>query len=256
MKKFISLFALVIFAMSAAYSQSVDEIISANLQARGGEKALAGIKTLSAEMDMSIMGMKAPIKYYVQTPDKSHLEQTQMGQTVLLICNGKSGWVSMQGQVQEIPEEQLEMVNKSNPSIQFMTKNPLVDYKTKGYKVTNTGNDVFEGKQCTVLEVDYNDDYIVNVFIDKATNLEVKYEINVPTLAEELEKAGDELTEEQEMIAASMQPEIFITEWAEYDGIKFPKTTQVKLGEMTQTITITNCKVNGSLDAKLFSKPE
>ena len=45
MKKFISLFALLIFAMSAAYSQSVDEIINANLQARGGAKALTEIET-------------------------------------------------------------------------------------------------------------------------------------------------------------------------------------------------------------------
>lgn len=256
MKKFISLFALLIFAMSAAYSQSVDEIINANLQARGGAKALTEIKTLSVEMDMSIMGMQMPLKYYVQTPDKSRLEQTQMGQTILVVCNGKSGWVSMQGQVQEIPEEQFGFVNKSNPSIQFLTKNPLIDYKANGFKVTNAGNDVFEGKQCTVLEVDYNDDYIVNIYIDKATNLEVKYEINVPTLAAELENAGDELSEEQAMISASMQPEIFITEWAEYDGIKLPKTTQIKMGEITQTVTITSCKINGSLDAKLFSKPE
>lgn len=253
MKKITALFVLFLMAFTySAMADKVDDIIKANLKAHGGEKAYKEMKTMYAEMEVSVMGMNMPMKVWSQNPDKMRMEQSAMGQEVIVVNNGKKGWVKMGGNVQELPEEQLAQSKAQNPVNDIISNNPFIDYKAKGINITHVGTEVVNGKNCDILAVKFNEAITLKFFIDQSTNLEVKYKVEM-ALPAEAEEGED--SEEAEMMAAMMQPEIFVNEWMTVDGIKVPKTMDMKMGMMNSTIKYNKMEFNKAMDAKLFEKP-
>lgn len=253
MKKITALFVLFLMAFTySAMADKVDDIIKANLKAHGGEKAYKEMKTMYAEMEVSIMGMNMPMKIWSQNPDKMRVEQSAMGQEIIVVTNGKKGWMKMGGNVQDIPEDKLSQQKTQNPVNDIISNNPFIDYKAKGINITYAGTEVVNGKNCDILAVRYSEAMTLNFFIDQSTNLEVKYKVvmALPTEAEESEDS-----EEAEMMAGTMQPEVFVNEWMTVDGIKVPKTMDMKMGMMNSTIKYNKMEFNKAIDAKMFEKP-
>ena len=253
MKKITALFVLFLMAFTySAMADKVDDIIKANLKAHGGEKAYKEMKTMYAEMEVSVMGMNMPMKLWSQNPDKMRIEQSAMGQEIIVVNNGNKGWMKMGGNVQEIPEEQLAQSKAQNPVNDIISNNPFIDYKAKGIDITHAGTEVVNGKNCDILAVKFNESMTLKFFIDQSTNLELKYKVEM-ALPAEAEESED--SEEAEMMAGMMQPEMFVNEWMTVDGIKVPKSMDMKMGMMNSTIKYNKMEFNKAIDAKMFEKP-
>ena len=253
MKKITALFVLFLMAFTySSMADKVDDIIKANLKAHGGEKAYKEMKTMYAEMEISVMGMNMPMKLWSQNPDKMRIEQSAMGQEIIVVNNGNKGWMKMGGNVQEIPEEQLAQSKAQNPVNDIISNNPFIDYKAKGIDITHAGTEVVNGKNCDILAVKFNESMTLKFFIDQSTNLELKYKVEM-ALPAEAEESED--SEEAEMMAGMMQPEMFVNEWMTVDGIKVPKSMDIKLGMMNSTVKYTKMEFNKAIDAKMFEKP-
>ncbi len=253
MKKITALFVLFLMAFTySAMADKVDDIIKANLKAHGGEKAYKEMKTMYAEMEISVMGMNMPMKLWSQNPDKMRIEQSAMGQEIIVVNNGNKGWMKMGGNVQEIPEEQLAQSKAQNPVNDIISNNPFIDYKAKGIDITHAGTEVVNGKNCDILAVKFNESMTLKFFIDQSTNLELKYKVEM-ALPAEAEESED--SEEAEMMAGMMQPEMFVNEWMTVDGIKVPKSMDMKMGMMNSTIKYNKMEFNKAIDAKMFEKP-
>lgn len=253
MKKITALFVLFLMAFTySAMADKVDDIIKANLKAHGGEKAYKEMKTMYAEMEVSVMGMSMPMKIWTENPDKMRFEQSAMGQSTIAVANGNKGWMKAGGQVMELPEDQIAKSKEQNPMNDIISNNPFVDYKTKGIVITYAGTEVVNGKNCDILAVKNNESITTKFYIDQSTNLEVKYKVEMP-MPEEAEESED--SEEAEMMAGTMQPEVFVNEWMTVDGLKVPKTMEMKMGMMNSTIKFIKVEINKAMDAKLFEKP-
>jgi len=251
MKKITVLFALFMMAFTySAMADKLDEVINANIKAHGGEKVYKDMKSMYSEVELSMMGTSIPLKMWTLTPDKSRMEQSQGGQDVIVVTNGNICWVKVAGQVHDIPAEQITMIKNQNPFIEIIGNNPFINYKSKKTPIVYAGTEVVNGKNCDVVEIKQDSMMSMKWFIDQTTNLEVKYQIVI----NEPEGAEAEDSEEAASLKETMQPEFYITEWVTADGIKVPKTADMKVQGMSGTMTFKKVEFNKPVDAKLFEK--
>ena len=251
MKKFFYLqFALFLAVTCAASAQSVDEIIAANLKARG----ITQQTSCYIDGEQSVMGQSAPLKYWFNFDKKFRLEQSTQGMDVIIARDGEECWLSYPNGIQGFPISELDKIDKSNSFFTLISNCPLANYKQMGLKVTYQGTDLIDGKTCHIIQVDYPNDLRINIFIDPKTNLEVKYEQIIPSL---FEINDEEIDEQTRMVNALMQPILTPSDWKTFDGILVPTKAEAQIGDMmTMTFSIKDVKFNQKFDNKLFSKPE
>jgi hypothetical protein len=83
---------ILIFAVTYANSQTAEMIVSKAINAIGGEKSFKNINSVEYNMTLTGMGQEMPMKFYKKGEDKFRLEMNYMGQEMISVFNGKSGW--------------------------------------------------------------------------------------------------------------------------------------------------------------------
>lgn len=238
-RRLLPLLALWVIALPAS-AQSVDEIISNYINARGGLDKIKSVKTERVVGTISF-GPDADGPFVVQRkrPLKMHMEITLSGQTLIRVYDGKSaGWIynpfAPNPSVKPMSDFEL---NNIGDEADF--DGPFVDYKDKGNKIEFVSKDEIQGSPAYKLKLTSKTGDVSFFYFDVSTALLLKWEGN------------------RKINEKDVPWESFFHDFREVNGLKYPFLVESDAPgtDQTQRITASKIEVNLPLDNSLFEKP-
>lgn len=225
---------------SAAWAQSVDEIIQKNTDAKGGREKIKAVQTIRMSGKMMMGGMEAPMVMELARPSKLRMEFTIQGMTGVQAYDGKSGWAVMPFMGKKDPEpmspDDLKQV-EDQADIDGM----LIDYKEKGHQVEYLGKGEVEGTPVHKVKVTKKNGDVVTLFLDADSFLEIKAEGKTNVRGQEVEG------------------ETVFGDYKEVNGLVFPHSIQSKPKGAPDnagvTISIASIEINPDLPSSRFEMP-
>src|SRR5688572_1223864 len=131
--KNIFLFAIIILASIAGYSQTLDDVINKHIEAMGGAEKLKSLKSVYMEGVAVMQNGNEIISKIYKVQDKLVRREIEFGMgSVTMIVTDKEGWASTprsSGAFEPLPKEAVEA-----QQLELDLAGPLVDYAAKGHK--------------------------------------------------------------------------------------------------------------------------
>ncbi|WP_138478932.1 outer membrane lipoprotein-sorting protein [Dyadobacter bucti] len=223
------------FLSVSAYAQTVDEIVDKHVAAMGGLDKLKSVNTIITERSIAVQGMEIPSKSTLVVGKFLRSESTIMGNAMVQVVDGKTGWMIRPtqmggtGEPEDMPADQVKQ-----QASQLDPFGSLVNYKEKGNKVELVGKEKVDKKDNYHLKVTGSDGQLSDQFIDAETYLISKVKMDM----------GGETGE------------IDFSNYKEVDGIKFANTLEMSNAQMGLITLLTNkVVINAQVDEALFKKP-
>src|SRR5215510_2414763 len=163
-------------SLTAQTAQTADEIISKNIQARGGLEKIKAVKSMKMIGRMTIgPGAEAPLTVEIKRPNKMRLDVTFQGMTLTQSYDGKKGWVinPFEGSKSAEPMSPEDLKESEE---QADIDGPLVDWKAKGHSVQLLGKEKVEGTDVYKLKVTMKTGTVRYIFIDADSYLDIRNE--------------------------------------------------------------------------------
>jgi hypothetical protein len=234
---------LVLLAVSSfsiiARTQTADELIAKNIQAKGGIDKIRAIKSYrqSAKLDLG-GGFTAKAAQENVRPNLVRQTFSLQGMTQVQAYDGSAGWQIQPFQGHKDPELMGEDdLRDMQLASDFDT--PLVDYKEKGNTVEFLGHDVVDGDDALRLKVTLKNGDILYYYLDPDTFLEIRREV-------------------QQFIRGSVRERV--EDFGSYkpvNGVMVPFSIAVgsKSNPGAQTFTVEKMEVNIAIDNGDFALP-
>ena len=231
-------FAAALFLPVVAQSQTVDEVIAKNAQARGGIDKLHAIKTLRMTARLSQGSFRAT---FIEQNKRSNMvreETVIQGMAQIQAYDGKTAWQINPFGGRRDPE--LMSADDAKPLIlDSDLEGLLIDYKDKGHKAELIGHDSVEGTDCFKIKLTLKNGDIRYYYLDADSYLEIKIET-------------------QSTVRGAVQfSDTWLGDYEQVDGVYFPFSIEV--GETGSDdrlrLAVEKIEINASLDDSLFSLP-
>jgi outer membrane lipoprotein-sorting protein len=224
-------------------AQTVEEIVAANLEAKGGEDAWMAVQTGRIKGTMRMEGgaagaIEMPFTLEFKRPDKLRLEFTMQGMTGIQAYDGETGWSIMPFMGKTEPEEMAEdQVKQLKNQAEF--EGVLVNYKEKGHTVELVGSEEVDGTPAYKLKVTRADGDIDYLYLDQEYYVEFKSELK-------REVQGNEMT-----------ITTVIGDYKEVDGLLFAHSMEMSFNgvETRQVLTIESIELGVDLPDDRFAMP-
>src|SRR5437763_3047897 len=170
---------LVVFLLlfsSFAFSQTADELIAKNIQAKGGMDKIKAIKTvrMTGKLDAA-GGFTGLIGQENMRPNLVRETFTLQGMTQVQAYDGSTGWQIPPFGGRKDPQLMGED-DMRDLLIDADFDGPLVDYVEKGNKIEYLGHDTVDGDDALRLKVTLKDGDIIYYYLDPDTFLEIRIE--------------------------------------------------------------------------------
>src|ERR1022692_4302901 len=234
----IVLIAVCCFA-TFSLSQTADELIAKNIQARGGMEKMKAIKNmrLTGKFEGG-GGFTASVSQENARPDLIRETFSLQGMTAVQAYDGTTGW-----QIQPFGgKKDPELMGEDDLRDLLLDADfdgPLVDYKEKGNTVEYLGHDVVDGDDALRLKVTLKDGDIIYYYLDPDTYLEIRKEV-------------------QEFIRGSVRDRVVgLGSYKPVAGVMFPYSISQgsKANPGAQTTTIEKIEVNVNINPADFAVP-
>jgi hypothetical protein len=222
-----------------AYSQSADELVNKNIQAKGGIDKIKAIK--SVRITGKLSGGGGFTAAVAQENLRSNLVRETFalqGMTAVTAYDGTTGW-----QIQPFGgHKDPELMGEDDMKDLLLDADfdgPLVDYKEKGNTVEFLGHDVVDGDDALRLKVTLKDGDIVYYYLDPDTYLEIRKEV-------------------QEFIRGSVRESVIeMGSYKPVAGVMYPYSISQgsKANPSQQTTTVEKIEVNIPIDPSDFAVP-
>jgi outer membrane lipoprotein-sorting protein len=227
-----------------ASAATVEEIVAANLEAKGGEEAWMAVETGRMQGTMRMGGgaagaMEMPFTVEFKKPHKIRLEFTMQGMTAVQAFDGEVGWAVMPFMGKTEPEEMAEdQVKQLKNQADF--EGALVNYEEKGHTVELVGTEEVDGTPAYKLKVNRADGDVDYMYLDEEYYVEFKVDA-------QREIQGNEMT-----------VSTVLGDYKEVDGLLFPHSMEMSFGggEAQQVITIESIELGIELPDEKFAMPE
>jgi outer membrane lipoprotein-sorting protein len=220
----------------ASDSPTVDEIIARNLAARGGIAKLKSLQTLKLTGTITAQGMSVPMTTWAKRPGRMRQEMRFQDKKVVSAFDGTTAWVMDErrgGLPQDLPANALALAREDADFDPL-----LLDWQSKGHKVTLAGTEKIDGKPAYDLEVVTKAGKRQHYFIDAATGLERRTTMMM----------------EQEGLKARVS--IDFSDYRDVQGITMPFSMRQSLnGTVMRQVTIDSVTFNQPIDDAVFTKP-
>jgi hypothetical protein len=161
-----------------ASSQTADELVSKNIQARGGVEKIKAVQTYRATGKFATGGgfaIIAAVSVDRMRPNLMRQSFSLQGMTQVQAYDGSTGWQIQPFQGRKDPELMGED-DVRELTIDADIDGPLVDYKEKGNSVEYLGHDIIDGDDALRLKVTLKDGDIIYYYLDPDTYLEIRKE--------------------------------------------------------------------------------
>ena len=227
-----------------ASAMTVDEIVAANLDAKGGEEAWKALQSGRMHGTMRMGGgaagaIEVPFTVEFKKPDKLRLEFTMQGMTAVQAYDGTTGWAIMPFLGKTEPEEMAEdQVKQLKNQADF--EGVLVDYKEKGNTVELVGEEEVDGTPAYKLKVTRANGDVDYLYLDKEYFVEFKIDA------------------EREIQGATQTISTVLGDYKDVDGLLFAHSMEMSLGDgnVMQEITIDDIELGVDLPDDRFTMPE
>jgi len=180
MKRLASLLIASAAALSALTAQetkqmTADQLVTKNLDAKGGVEALHALKSLklTGKMLVNQGQMEFAFAQTKKQPSAVRNEYTLQGMTIVQAFDGKEGWKISPFQGRKDPEK-LSVDDLKSLAEDAEVGGPLLDWKEKGNKVEYLGTEDVDGTQAHKLKVTKKDGDVNFVFLDPDAFLEIR----------------------------------------------------------------------------------
>lgn len=222
------------------WSQTLADVLSRNIEARGGEEALKAVKTIRAS------GYLAAGSYHVEfvqenkRPDKVREENIVQGLTRIDAYDGKTGWrvnpFNGRREAQLLSADDVKGLAEDAD-----IDGPLVDYNQKGHKAELLGHDSVEGTDCYKVRLTLNNGDMRTYYIDTDSNLEIKFE-------------------SQRVVRGSLEEnETYLGDYEKVDGLYYPFSFEIAPKGTSEAdrvhYTVEKIEVNVPLSDDRFAMP-
>jgi hypothetical protein len=225
---------------AVSQSQTADELVEKNIQARGGMEKMKAINTMRMTGKFEGGGgFTARIGQENQRPNLLRETFTLQGMTQVQAYDGSQGW-----QIQPFGgKKDPELMGEDDVRDMLLDADfdgPLVDYKEKGSTIEFMGHDVVDGDDALRLKVTLKNGDIIYVYLDPDTFIEIRREI-------------------QQFIRGSVRDRVVgLGSYKPVNGVMFPFSVSQgpKNHPDAQTITVQKFEVNVKIDPADFNLPE
>lgn len=159
------------------YSQTAEELVNKNIQAKGGLDKIKAIKSVRMTGRLTGSGgFTAGVGQENLRPNLVRQTFTLQGLTAIQAYDGSTGW-----QIQPFGghKDPMLMGEDDLRDLQFSSDfdGPLVDYKDKGNTVEYLGHDIVDGDDALRLKVTLKNGDIAYYYLDPDTYLEIRTEL-------------------------------------------------------------------------------
>lgn len=235
------LFAAIAVISTSVSAQTVEDIVSKYVTARGGLDKIKAVKTERITGTISF-GPDADGPFIVERlrPLKMHMEITLNGQTLIRTYDGKSsGWIynpfSAKPEVQAMTETDLKSIFDEADF-----DGPFVDYKAKGNQIEFLDKADVQGKSALKVRLTNKNNDVSFFYFDADTHLILKWE-GARKLAEH-----------------DVPWESIFHDFRDVEGVKYPFLIESDSPgtDQTQRITADKIEVNVPIDESHFGKPK
>jgi len=228
------------FFAGSLSAQTVEQIISNYVAARGGIEKIKSVKSERVTGVISFgPGADGPFLVERMRPLKLHMEISLNGQTLIRTYDGKAaGWIynpfSAAPTVEPMSEAELR-----NIFDEADFDGPFIDYKEKGNQIEFVGKAEILGQPALKVKLTNKLGDVSFFYFDAATALLLKWEGN------------------RKIEGKDVPWESFFHEFREINGLKYPFLIESDAPgtDQTQRITAEKIEVNVALDDSLFGKP-
>ncbi len=234
---------LVLLAVSCfsviTHSQTADDLVSKNIQAKGGIDKIKAIKTVRQIEKFD--GGGGFVARYTQDNGRPALVRddfTLQGMTAVQAYDGSTGWQIRPFQGHKDPELMGED-DLRDMQLEADFDGPLVDYKEKGNTVEYLGHGIVDGDDALRLKVTLKNGDLVYYYLDPDTYLEIRKEI-------------------QQTIRGSVRERIVdLGSYKPVGGVMFPFSIAQgsKSNPGAQMFTVEKIEVNVPMDNAQFAVP-
>jgi hypothetical protein len=223
----------------SAHSQTADELIQKNTEAKGGIDKIKAIKSMRMTGKLTGgRGFTAATGQDNLRPNLVRETLSLQGMTSVQAYDGTHGW-----QIQPFGgHKDPQLMGEDDLRDLFFDADfdgPLVDYKEKGNTVEYLGHDVVDGDDALRLKVTLKDGDIIYYYLDPDTYLEIRKEI-------------------QEFIRGSVRETVVeLGSYKPVAGVMFPFSISqgAKSNPGAQTTTVEKMEVNVPIDPGEFAVP-
>jgi hypothetical protein len=172
----IALLAVCCFGV-ISHSQTADELVAKNIEARGGMERMKAVKTLRIKGKFEGGGgFTASVGQENARPNLVRETFTLQGMTAVTAYDGTTGW-----QIQPFGgKKDPELMGEDDVRDLLLDADfdgPLVDYKEKGSTVEYLGRDVVDGDDALRLKITLKNGDIIYDYLDPDTFIEIRREI-------------------------------------------------------------------------------
>src|SRR5712671_8182128 len=224
---------------AVSQSQTADELIAKNIQARGGMEKMKAIKTLRMTGKFEGGGgFTASVGQENERPNLIRQTFTLQGMTAVQAYDGTTGWQIQPFGGHKDPELMGEN-DLRDIQLDADFDAPLVDYKEKGNTVEYLGHDIVDGDDALRLKVTLKNGDIVYYYLDPDTFLEIRKEI-------------------QQTIRGSIRERIVdLGSYKPVGGVMYPFSIAQgsKSNPGSQMFTVEKMEVNVTIDPADFALP-
>src|SRR5258706_3326416 len=226
-----------LFAMSG-WSQTLDEVIAKNIQARGGMAKLKAVQNVRTTARLSQGSFRADFVQENKRPGKVREEVIIQGLAQVQAYDGKTGWQISPFGGRKDPELMSQDDTKSL-IVDGDLDGPLVEYKEKGHRAELVGHDSMEGTDCYKIKLSMKNGDVRNYYLDADSFLELKIEIQTTVRG------------------ALHESEIYYGDYEKVGGVYYPfaiEQAQKGIDSRTQ-FSVQKIEQNVALDDGHFSMP-
>ena len=230
---------VVLYSSVCCSAQTAEELVSKNIQAKGGIDKIKAVNTVAMNGKIYVQGITAEISQEQKRPNMLRQNFTVQGMTQVRAYDGTTAWQIQPFNGRKDPELMGE--DEARGLIeQADIDGPLVDYASKGNKVEYLGHDTVDGDDAYKLKVTLKNGDIIYYYLDPDTYLEVK-------------------TEKQEFIRGNVrETEQELGSYKQVAGVYYPYSleggTKGNPGDHVR-ITMDKIEVNVPIDDSLFKMP-
>jgi outer membrane lipoprotein-sorting protein len=171
-----SIVASVVCLISVSlWSQTAEELVAKNLQAKGGMEKIKAIKSVRTTGQFEASGFKATVGQESKRPEMVRETFTVQGMTQIQAYDGSTGWqISPFGGRRDpelLGEDDLRGLTEDADF-----DGPLVDAQAKGNKIEYLGHDQVDGDDAYKLKVTLKNGDIFYYYLDPDTYIEIEVE--------------------------------------------------------------------------------
>jgi hypothetical protein len=235
---FLPVLAVITFSSFATGAQTVDEVITKNIQAHGGMEKLKSVRSLRTTAKFNQGSFRADFRQENKRADKVREEFIIQGLAQVQAYDGKTGWQISPFGGRKDPEL-LSQDDSKSLVVDADIDGPLMEYKEKGHKAELVGHDSVEGTDCFKIKLSMKNGDVRYYYLDADSFLELKLEI-------------------QTTIRGALQEnELYYGDYEQVNGIYYPfAVEQAQKGSSSRAqITVEKIEQNVSLEDAHFSMP-